>query len=249
MKVDQFIVHQRPEEVADAVAARLITRIVELQAAQGEASLVLTGGTTLDAVLTALSNSPAVNAIDWATLDVYWADERFVPRSSDERNDRRALTLLEQLKGARLHPMPSAEDFSQPEEGAAAFAQELGLGRQRMPSFDLVLLGIGADAHVGSLFPENPVLHDNRWVAAVRNAPKPPSQRITMSVPLLTHADEIWLIATGAEKSDAIRLTLSERAGLRQAPAAAIRGERQTLLFADVDAAGEYAEAGRIASP
>ena len=243
MKVDQCVVHHSAHEVAEAVAGRLVTRLVELIGDQDGASLVLATGT--EPVLRVLANSPAGDAVDWSRVDVYFADEYFIDVSSPERHDQLARSILFDRHPARLHPMPSPRDFSAPEEAANAHATALGLGRTRMPAFDLVLMAIGTDAHVGSLFPEHPVLHDNRWVAAVRGVGE--HHRLTMCVPLLTNADEIWLMATGADHEDAVRLTLSERAGIKQAPSAAIRGKYRTALFVDTDAAGELA--GRIASP
>lgn len=243
MKVDQFVVHHSAQEVAAAVAGRLVTRLVELIAAQDEVSLVLASGT--ERVLQELAGSPAGDAVDWSRVDIYFADDFFIDSDAAERVERTARDLFFQRHSARLHPMPSPRDFSAPEEAANAYAGHLGLGRARMPAFDLVVLDIGPDAHVAGLFPEHPVLHDNRWVAAVRGIG--PHQRITMCVPLLTNADEIWLMATGSDHEDAVRLTLSERAGIRQAPSAAVRGKYRTALFVDTDAAGELA--GRIASP
>jgi 6-phosphogluconolactonase len=243
MKVDQFVVHHSAQEVAAAVAGRLVTRLVELIAAQDAASLALSTGT--EGILQELAASPGGDAIDWSRVDIYFTDEYFIDSAAQERFDATARSLLFDRHPARLHPMPSPRDFSAPEEAANSYATALGLGRSRMPAFDLVLLAVGPDAHVAGLFPEHPVLHDNRWVAAVRGIGE--HHRMTMCVPLLTNADEIWLIAAGPDHEDAVRLTLSERAGIRQAPSAAIRGKYRTALFVDSASAGELA--GRIASP
>lgn len=243
MKVDQCVVHHSADEVAQAVVGRLVTRLVELISDQDGATVVLATGT--QPLLEVLAASPAADAVDWSRVDVYFADEYFIDAASTERHDQQARAIFFDRHPARLHSMPSPRDFAGPEEAANAFATALGLGRTRMPAFDLVLLAVGTDAHVAGLFPEHPVLHDNRWVAAVRGVGE--HHRISMCVPLLTNADEIWLMATGADHEDAVRLTLSERAGIRQAPSAAIRGKYRTAFFVDIDAAGELA--GRIASP
>lgn len=244
MKVDQFVVHHSAQELAAAVAGRMVTRLVELIADQDSASLVLASGT--EAIIQELAASPGADAIDWSRVDLYFADDLFVDAADPERFERTARTLLfDRHPAVRIHSMPSPRDFAAPEEAANSFAVHLGLGTTRMPAFDLVILAIGADAHVAGLYPEHPVLHDNRWAAAVRGVGQ--HHRLTMCVPLLSNADEIWLMAAGLDHEDAVRLTLSERAGIRQAPSAAVRGKYRTALFVDSDSAGELA--GRIASP
>jgi 6-phosphogluconolactonase len=244
MKVDQFVVHHSAQEVAAAVAGRMVTRLVELIDAQDTASLVLGSGT--EEILRALAQSPGADAIDWSRVEIFFSDELFVDHEDPARLEQQSRAILFGAHPpARIHSVPSPRDFSAPEEAANAYAVQLGLGTTRMPAFDLVILAIGSDAHVAGLYPEHPVLHDNRWAAAVRGVSE--HHRVTMCVPLLSNADEIWLVAVGADHEDAVRLTLSERAGIRQAPSAAIRGKYRTALFVDVSAAGEHA--GRIASP
>jgi 6-phosphogluconolactonase len=111
------------------------------------------------------------------------------------------------------------------------------------------MLGIGPDAHVASLFPGMPALYDERPVVAVRGAPKPPPVRITLTLPSLQAAKEIWLIAAGEEKARAVRLALSN-AGPIQVPAAAARGRQRTLFLLDRAAASQLPPGiERIASP
>ena len=104
---------------------------------------------------------------------------------------------------------------------------------------DILLLGIGPDAHVASLFPEQPALHDERSVAAVHGSPKPPPTRITLTLPSLNAARETWILASGAGKASAVRLALSDSAGPFQVPAAGVRGRERTLFLIDEDAASK----------
>jgi 6-phosphogluconolactonase len=162
------IVHRDPGLLAQAVAARLVTRIVDAQAAQGHASVVLTGGGMGSATLAAIASSPARDALDWRRLAVWWGDERFLPRGDPERNEtqaREALLDHVDLDPALVHPMSPSDgpDGNDPEAAAERYADELRKAVEpgdhgNVPSFDVLLLGVGPDAHVASLFPGMPAL-------------------------------------------------------------------------------------------
>jgi 6-phosphogluconolactonase len=253
------VVHRDAAELAAAVAARLITRLVDVQAARGEASLVLTGGSIARRTLEAVAQSPARGAVDWARLDLWWGDERFLPAGDPERNEtlaRHALLDGVPVDPARVHPMPSSDgpDGADPEAAAARYAAELAAAAPPeahgpAPAFDICLLGVGPDGHVASLFPGLPALYDERPVVAVRGAPKPPPTRVTLTLPVIQGAHEAWLVVAGADKATAVTLALSG-AGPTQVPAAAATGRERTLWLLDREAAGTLpARLGRIASP
>jgi 6-phosphogluconolactonase len=118
-----------------------------------------------------------------------------------------------------------------------------------VPSFDVLLLGIGPDAHVASLFPGLPALYDKRPVVAVRGAPKPPPTRLSLTLPAIRCARDVWILAAGREKAGAVRLALSG-AGPVQVPAAGARGRQRTLFLLDRAAASQLPpQLSRIASP
>ena len=159
------------ETLADAVAARLVTRLVTTQADRGHAGVVLTGGGVGIAALAALARSPSRDSLDWSALDVWWGDERFVPADDPQRNDeqaRRALLDHVPVDPRRVHPMPAAgATSSDVHAAAAAYADELAAhaaleAHAPLPHLDVLLLGVGADGHVASLFPHSPALHDTR---------------------------------------------------------------------------------------
>lgn len=239
-------VHRDGELLAQTVAARLVTRIVDSQASRGRASVVLTGGGVGTAVLAALRDSPARDAIDWPRLSVWWGDERFLPDGHPDRNETAARTALldhVRIDPARVHPMPPAGGAfgSDPEAAAEAYAEDLAASTRPedhsdVPEFDVLMLGIGPDAHVASLFPGMPALYDERSVVAVRGAPKPPPTRISLTLPSIQAAHEVWVLAAGAEKADAVRLALSG-SGPVQVPAAGARGRQDTLFLLDRAAA------------
>ena len=107
-----------------------------------------------------------------------------------------------------------------------------------MPAFDVLLLGIGPEAHVASLFPGMPALTDPRSVVPVYDSPKPPPTRLSLTLPSITVAAEVWILASGAEKADAIAHALPDSPPDR-VPAAGARGTRRTLFLLDSAAAAK----------
>jgi len=247
------VVHQDAQLLARAVAARLVTALVDAQAARGHASVVLTGGGIGIASLHELAASPARDAIEWDALEVWWGDERFLPAGHPDRNDtqaRAALLDAVPLDPARVHPMPASDGAGgdDPEAAAARYAEELATsakpGTARLPHFDVLLLGVGEDGHVASIFPEHPGAYETRPVTAVRGSPKPPPVRLSLTLPAINTAEEVWLIATGTEKAGAVDMALTG-AGPVQLPAAGVRGVERTLWMLDRAAAGEISPSTR----
>ncbi len=254
------VVHADAALLAEAAAARLVTHLVDAQAARGRAHVVLTGGGVGTSTLKALAGTPARDAVDWSAVDVWWGDERFLPEGHPVRNvsqARDALLVHVPLDPARVHPMPAVgapwgEDV---DAAAAAYADELARARRPeerggVPTFDVLMLGVGPDGHVASLFPEHPALHEtDRTVIGVRGAPKPPPVRISLTMPVIRSAAEVWLVAAGAEKAPAVALALSG-AGEVALPAAGAQGQRATLWLLDRAAAAEVPPGlTRIGSP
>lgn len=222
--------------------------------------MVLTGGGIGTGVLAELAAAPARDAVDWPRVEVWWGDERFVPYGDPERNEtgaRSALLDHVDVVPERVHPMPGPDgpDGHNPEAAAERYAAWLQAAaepqdRAGVPRFDVLMLGIGPDAHVASLFPGLPALYEEeRTVVAVRGAPKPPPTRLSLTLPAIRAASEVWILATGAEKAGAVRMALSG-AGPVQVPAAGARGVRQTLFLLDRAAAAEVpVQLSRFASP
>jgi len=219
MTAPTLLVHRDATLLARAVAARLVTRLVDVQSARRAASVVLTGGGIGTAVLAEVAASPARDAIDWAALDVWWGDERFLPTGHPDRNEtaaRAALLDAVPLDPARVRPMPGPDVADDAETAAERYAASLRTASRPedhgpVPSFDVLLLGIGPDGHTASLFPGQPGVYDERPVVAVHGSPKPPPTRLTLTFPSINAAREVWVVVSGLLRAEIGRASCRER--------------------------------------
>jgi 6-phosphogluconolactonase len=219
---------------------------------------VLTGGSIADRIHGAVAASPARDAVDWSRVELWWGDERFLPSGDPDRNETQARkALIDHLRvdDTRIHPMAASDRVDDdPDRAAELYAAELAAAAEPedhgdVPTFDIVMLGVGPDGHVASLFPERPALYDERAVVAVRHSPKPPPTRITLTMATLARAREVWFVVAGEDKAKAAHLALSG-AGVVQVPAAGPRGTKRTLWMLDRDAASQLPPGlTRLASP
>lgn len=247
-------VHPDSELLAASVAARLVTRLVDIQNERGTATVVLTGGTLGIGALRAVAESPARSAVDWRAVDFWWGDERFLPAADPDRNAVQARdALLDRLDFSpeQIHEFGAAGQFDSPDSAAADYsrrlqqaadrdsAQGLKLRDSRLPRFDILLLGVGPDAHIASLFPEMAGIRTKgETVVGVTGAPKPPPERISLTLEAINSAEEIWIGVAGQDKAGAVGLALAG-AGPVQVPAAGARGRQKTLWLIDQEAAGQ----------
>ncbi|HEV2639352.1 MAG TPA: 6-phosphogluconolactonase [Actinocrinis sp.] len=256
-----LVVHRDAAVLAQAAAARLIVKLIDVQNTRELAHVSLTGGTVGIGTLAAVAALPARDAVDWQRVHLWWSDERFVPTGDGERNDTQAkAALLDQLEipAGNVHTMPATDGPDGPDAQAAADRYAAALAEYAdpsvpgsdAPSFDLLLLGMGPDGHIASLFPEHPGTHEDKpSVIAVHNSPKPPPNRLSMTFRVIESAREIWVVAAGAEKAAAVKMALSG-AGRVQVPAAGAIGRYRTLWLVDRAAAAQLPPGlNRIASP
>ncbi|TDW22826.1 6-phosphogluconolactonase [Kribbella kalugense] len=236
MNQAELLIHADAAELAYAVASRFITRVVDAQSTGGVAQVVLTGGRVAAVVYKAVAESPAGVEIDWQRVEFWWGDERFLPDGDPERNEtqaRDALLSHVEVDPARVHPMP-ADTGQGAEVAAAAYADELAAAGS--PKFDVLMLGVGPDGHVASLFPGYPQLEvlDVETVA-VHDSPKPPPTRISLTFPRLDRSREVWFVVSGEDKADAVAQALKDG----DVPAARPKGRDRTLWLLDEAAASK----------
>lgn len=246
----EVAVHGGKEEMARTAAAALAARVAEGQRVRGTASVVLTGGRNGNALLAALAASGVGDAVDFSRLELWWGDERFLPEGDPERNvtqAREAFLDAVPADPARVHAMPAAggEHGDDVDAAAEAYAAELAAAARPegpgalVPSFDVLLLGVGPDTHVASLFPGHAGVREaERTVVGVRGAPKPPPERISLTLPAIRAAREVWLLAAGEDKAEAVARLLGGTApDEADAPAAGARGRERTRWLLDEAAA------------
>jgi len=228
-------------ELAVSVAELLVRTLVRIQGEGRVPSVVLTGGTIAEAVHRAVLDVPDHAEVDWSRVEVWFGDERFVPSGDPQRNAvqaRDALLSSLPVDPARVHEMP-ASDAAYGEDvdaAAAAYAEELRRVLGPTPRFDALMLGVGPDGHCASLFPHHEGVQASGLVVAVRDSPKPPPIRISMTMGLLRRADEVWFVASGAAKAQAVHDALTSD-DVDAVPASGPKGRQRTLWLVDAEAA------------
>ncbi len=243
--IRRVLIHADKQSLAGAVAARFITKVVDLLDQQPKVNIVLTGGTVGAAVLAAINASPARDSIEWSRVVLWWGDERWLAHGDPERNDtvaRAALLDSVTLRPANVHWVAAPDDGLDLDQAAEQYRAELAAaapGGAAMPRFDITFLGVGPDGHVASLFPQAPgIAVTDRSVIAVRNSPKPPSERVSLTLPVINSSDRIWLALAGPDKASALGLALAG-ASTAEVPAAGVNGRLRTVFFVDREAAAE----------
>ncbi|MDY0146272.1 MAG: 6-phosphogluconolactonase [Kiritimatiellia bacterium] len=201
-----------PADLAAALAQHVTAAGAAAVTARGRFMLAIPGGS----VLTLLAQGLHEMSIDAARWHVCWTDERAVPADDRHSNFREAgerfLPLLH-LPPSQLHPIQGSLG---PDAAARHYQEELQQlfepGPGEWPRFDLILLGVGEDGHVASLFPGDPALLEiQRWAVGVRHAPKPPPERITLTLPVLNQARQVIIAAAGEGKADIVAQIFATR--------------------------------------
>lgn len=250
--------------LASYVAQRLLTRLSAAQAEGRQPHVGLTGGTIASEIYREVARLGPDSSVDWANVVFWWGDERFVAAASPDRNAGQArAAFLDELAITphNIHTMPSSDSAPSADRGAEIYGDLLrsrGAGE-----FDVLLLGVGPDGHVASLFPDFPQLNRDDTVAVgVHGSPKPPPERITLTLPALNRSRDVWFLASGAEKAWAVATAYTQslaEASRNQAdtsrksaeasrksaeaslPAARVRGRLSTIWFLDRAAAADLA--------
>ena len=188
--------------------------------------VAVSGGFVATQVLPIVAASPQARTIDWSLVRVWWVDERFVGADDTDRNDVAARgALFDSTAGVDLRPMPA--DRGQGVEAARAEYLNEWNAQMRGRSLDLVILGVGEDGHIASLFPRHETLDMTQAVLAEPDSPKPPPPRLTLSAPVLLEARSVWVVAGGSGKAQALRRAFAGE-DPREVPVAMLRTPRTT---------------------
>ena len=243
-----------PDAAATGPAAGevIVDALARAAAARGRADFLTTGGSTPVAIYRSLAADPFRSRMPWAGTHVWWGDERFVPREHELSNVKPLDDVLLRegaapLPRTNIHPFPVARTLAAGEDEAWC-AAELGGELQATgiptaegwPVFDLVLLGVGPDGHILSVFPDSAAFHSGSWTMAVP-APthvEPHVPRVTMNPAIVTVARAVVVVAHGAAKADVVRAVLTGPREPARLPAQLARHDRATWILDEAAAAG-----------
>jgi len=227
-------------ELATAVASALLARLANAQERGEIPQIGLTGGSIADELHRELARLSHTSAVDWTRVVLWWGDERWLPAGSDDRNEVQARAAFIDEVGvdeANVHAMPPSDAGMSLAEAAHAHSEtvrEFGAG-----SFEVLMLGIGPDGHVASLFPGHPAAAiADAIVVPVEGSPKPPPERLSLTFEAMERSNAVWFVAAGADKAAAVAAATSMSAtpGSPEAiecPARVPRGTVETIFWLD----------------
>lgn len=228
-------VHEDGDELATNVAGELLTRLADAQQSGHVPHIALTGGTIAEKIHRAAARLAPESEVDWSRVEVWFGDERFVAPDSSDRNclDARASFLdVVGVPPENVHEVPSTAEASSVEEAAAMYARSLlehGGG-----GLDVLMLGVGPDGHVASLFPGFPQLDvTDRVAVPVTDSPKPPPERVSLTFAALRRAKSVWFVVSGDGKADAVSRALASEGDVHETPARGVQGTQETIWFLD----------------
>lgn len=250
-------IYSDKDTVVRTVAERLLAVLVDEIHTYGVAHAALTGGGAGIAVLEhlrQLAGTPGAEKPDWAKVHFWWGDERLLPTQDGERNAKQAADALTDalvsehgFPEENLHPMPSSEEAASPQAGAemyaeqlAAHAEEGGRSGLALPRFAVILLGVGPDGHIASLFPGKESLEvTGRTTVGEEDSPKPPPPRVSLTFDAIHSAERVWTVVSGEDKAEAAGLAFRQETAVEQIPAKNARGSAETIWHLDKPAASK----------
>jgi len=211
-------------DISLAVASRVAELAEQAVRERRRFTVALSGGSLMNILGPPLVSDPLRSRIDWTAWEVFWADERCVPLESPESNFAAAKRVLFDHVPIPREQIHALEDSLEPAAAAAAYQARLKEVFQpdagQLPRFDLVLLGMGEDGHTASLFPGHELLdEEHEWVAPVFDAPKPPAERITLTLPVINHAREVIFVVAGEGKAHPLQAVFDAQNSGQRPPA------------------------------
>lgn len=219
--------------VADEVAKDLFDHVRHLLDNQAVVHIAITGGTVGIASLAACRNYD-FGSLDLSRLHIWWGDERFVEIDSLDRNAvqaRNAWLKHVPFPAENIHEFPARGDLPL-EQAASSFNEYF---ENAAVIFDVMLMGMGPDGHVASIFPGKAAGESEANVEAEPDSPKPPPQRLTFTYRVINSAKQIWFTVAGADKADAVAAVFED--AVCELPAARISGKEKTVWYIDQTAA------------
>lgn len=232
------------EDVAVALAKYVADLSHKFAKEKGIFTVVLSGGTLID-TMRKLVEPPYLDTIDWSKWHVFWLDERVVLKTDPLSNYKLAYDgFLSKVPIPPSNVYPINDTLPAPEDAADDYEVCLkSLVEKKIlelskvtgfPKFDLMLLGMGPDGHVASLFPKHPLLQEKkRWVTYIKDSPKMPPERITFTFPVINSSEYIALVVTGADLANAVHIALGNHQSSDLLPAQMVSPEGELTWFLD----------------
>jgi len=245
----QVIVKPSPEALALEAADRFRRLATDSIATAGSFFVALSGGSTPRSLYRLLAESPFRDGIEWSGVHLFWGDERFVPADNPDSNyraAREAFVSRVPIPPGNVRPIPT--EAADPEAAAAQYEDTLrrsfSLSGGETPRFDLILLGLGPDAHTASLFPESPALDEHKHLVVATYVAKLAAWRITLTPPVLRSAHHVMFLIAGGDKAAVLRDVLEGPYDPRELPAQLAQPNEGDLTWLVDEAAASLLSAG-----
>ncbi len=242
------------ERLAAEMVGALIGVLARRQQAGGTAAISCTGGSMGEAFAKRLielhdRNDESLAQVDWAAVHYWFGDERYVPLGDPERNDGLLQDFFDRLQvpEENIHRVLGPEDSDDVTDAAYAYAEQLRATYpelterfaserdERTPIFDVVMLGVGPDGHVASLFLGHPAAQATGVTVGLTDCPKPPPERVSFTKELINNSARVWILATGAAKAPVLADAFT--GANPELPVAQVSGAEQTMWWLDHAAA------------
>lgn len=231
-------------ELATVVAAALLDRLAQAQSRGEVPQIALTGGSIADELHREVARLSPGSGVDWSRVVLWWGDERWLPAGDADRNEVQAYDAFiasVRVDPAHVHAVPASDAGICLADAARAYGEairEHGAG-----FFEVLMLGIGPDGHVASLFPGHPAAAvRDAIVVPVEESPKPPPERVSLTFEAMERSNAVWFVAAGADKAEAVAAALLGPAEIGSpeavaCPARVPRGTVETVFWLDPAAA------------
>ena len=225
-------IFQDKSHISAAAAEMFISIAQQAIKENGKFTVSLTGGTSPEALYNLLASASYRDKIDWTKVYIFWGDERWVPLADDKSNAKMTnRTLLDKVPVPKDDIFFMYADDQKPEEFAAEYEQHIRQVLGPSLSFDLILLGMGAEGHTASLFPYEPVLTETQKLVDAYYLKSQNMYRITLTAPLINKAKNVIVMLFGAEKAEALHQVLEGERNTNLYPAQLIQPENGTITW------------------